>query len=79
MSNKTPFEVRLELLAMAKDMLVHDFEVKKDAMFHKWHLECEKAVESQSAIPSIPPLPEFPSTKQILEKANELNAFVSKG
>lgn len=79
MSNKTPFEIRLELIAIAKDMLEQDYNVQREAILHRWHQECEVARDKNQDVPETPELPLFPSTKQILEKANELNEFVSKG
>ena len=79
MSNKTPFEIRMELLAMAKEMLIQVYETERDAIFHMWHLECEKSMESKSEIPPVPPMPEYPTPQKIIEKASELNSFISKG
>ena len=79
MSNKTPFEIRLELIAMAKEMLEQDYSTQREAILYRWYQECEVARANNQVVPDTPDLPLFPSSKQILEKANELNEFVSKG
>jgi hypothetical protein len=79
MSNKTPFEVRLELIAIAKDMLERDYNSELEIVTYKWYQECEAARSNNQSVPDMPDLPSFPSSKQILEKASELNEFVSKG
>jgi len=79
MSNKTPFEIRLELIAMAKEMLEQDYNTQREAILYRWYQECEAARANNQDVPNTPDLPLFPSSKQILEKANELNEFVSKG
>ena len=38
MSNKTPFEIRLELLKMAKDLLMDEYFQKVDAVNTKYGL-----------------------------------------
>ena len=36
MSNMTPFEIRLELLKMAKDMLGDDYYGKREVISNDW-------------------------------------------
>jgi hypothetical protein len=79
MSNKTPFEIRLELIAIAKDMLERDHNTMVEAITHKWYQECDTARTNNQPVPDMPDFPLFPSSKKILEKANELNEFVSNG
>jgi len=79
MSNKTPFEIRLDLIAIAKDMLEQEYNNLREVVLYKWYQECESARANNQSVPMIPDHHSFPSTQQILEKANELNEFVSKG
>ncbi len=37
MSNLTPFEIRLELLKMAIDMLTDDYYGKREIISNTWH------------------------------------------
>lgn len=81
MSNsKNPFEIRLEILKMAQDMLNTSYQ---ESVNLAW-TAMEKTVEFQNNTiedtrkywESIKP--EMYTPEQILEKANELYAFVTK-
>jgi hypothetical protein len=78
MSNMTPFEIRLELLKMAKDMLEQEYHGKRERMTNEWHVQVDNARHSGTAVPSHPELPTFPSETEIIKKATELNSFVSQ-
>lgn len=71
--SKTPFEIRLQLLEMAKDLLTQEYYVKKELAMLGWHAK----LESDKASP-IPKIGSMPSEDQIIEKAKKLNAFVSQ-
>ena len=43
MSNMTPFEIRLELLKMARDMLYDSYNAERDRISQGWHMQCESA------------------------------------
>jgi hypothetical protein len=43
MSNLTPFEIRLELLKMAKDMLNDEYFGKREQIGNDWHMKVESA------------------------------------
>jgi hypothetical protein len=77
MSNMTPFEIRLELLKMAKDMLESDYFGKKDRINNQWNIECSLAADNNQNIPKCPEYPDYPSEQEIISKANELNKFIS--
>ena len=95
MSNMTPFEIRLELLKMAKDMLVEEYFGKREQISNEWNLKADVAkihcseinedwrikVEvaklNGGEIPSHPGYSAYPSEKDIITKAQELNGFVS--
>ena len=38
MSNMTPFEIRLELLKMAKEMLTEDYYGKREQVSNDWQI-----------------------------------------
>ena len=40
MSNMTPFEIRLELLKMAKDMLYDDYFGTRERISNNWQMQC---------------------------------------
>ena len=78
MSNMTPFEIRLELLKMAKDMLEQEYHGKREKLANEWNVQVENARHAGSAAPVYPELPAFPSETEIIAKATQLNSFVSQ-
>jgi len=77
MSNMTPFEIRLELLKMAKDMLYDSYNAERDKITQDWNIKCETAKAKGETPPEHPPLPSIPSETDIISKATTLNGFVS--
>lgn len=73
----TPFEIRLELLKMAKDMLVDEYHSKKDTTSQDWQIKVENSRHAGAQPPDHPPLPAYPSEADIINKAQTLNGFVS--
>jgi hypothetical protein len=78
MSNMTPFEIRLELLKMAKDMLSDDYYGKRESISNQYASQCEYAKLNGQPVPDHPGFPPFPSESEIIVKANALNGFVSQ-
>ena len=74
----TPFEIRLELLKMARDLLVDDFNSQKQSLVENWQQQVESAKVAGTASPEYPVLPQFPSEIEIVTKADTLNQFVSQ-
>ena len=77
MSNLTPFEIRLELLKMAKDLLLEDYVSSKERLINEWQVEVESAKLNGQAIPDHPAFPTYPTETEIITKAQSLNGFVS--
>jgi hypothetical protein len=77
MANLTPFEIRLELLKMAKDMLTEDYYGKREIVSNDWQMKIESARLNGGAMPEHPGFPPFPSEAEIIAKAQQLNGFVS--
>jgi len=77
MSNLTPFEIRLELLKMAKDMLNDEYYGKREQISNDWHMKVESAKLNGGTIPDHPGFPAYPSEADIIAKAQLLNGFVS--
>jgi len=77
MSNLTPFEIRLELLKMAKDLLLEEYHSNKDRLQQEWHVKVESAKLNGQPIPEHPPYPTYPTETDIINKAQSLNGFVS--
>jgi len=77
MSNLTPFEIRLELLKMAKELLLEDFNSSKERLINEWQVKVESAKLNGQAIPEHPAFPTYPTENEIINKAQALNGFVS--
>ena len=77
MSNMTPFEIRLELLKMAKDMLTEDYYGKREVVSQDWQMKIESARLNGGAVPDHPGYPSYPTEAEIIAKAATLNGFVS--
>ena len=74
----TPYEIRLELLKMARDMLTDDYHTQRDALQQNWHIQVDAAKIAGTESPQYPSLPNFPTEEQIIKKAEALNGFVSQ-
>jgi hypothetical protein len=78
MSNMSPFEIRLELLKMAKDMLTEDYYGKREPVSQDWQIKIESARLNGGAVPDHPGFPPYPTESEIIAKAQQLNGFVSQ-
>ena len=78
MANLTPFEIRLELLKMAKEMLAEDYYGKKEQVTQDWQVRVENARHAGSVPPDHPAMPTYPTESDIVAKAAALNGFVSQ-
>ena len=74
----TPYEIRLELLKMAKDMLTDDYHTKRDALNQQWHSQVDAAKIAGTTSPDFPAIPPFPTEEEIVKKAEALNQFVAQ-
>jgi hypothetical protein len=77
MANLTPFEIRLELLKMAKDMLNDEYYGKREQISNDWQVKVESAKLNGGVIPDHPGFPAIPTEQDIIAKATALNGFVS--
>ena len=77
MSNLTPFKIRLELLRMAKELLLEEYHSNKDRLQQEWHVKVESAKLNGQPIPEHPAFPTYPTETDIINKAQSLNGFVS--
>jgi hypothetical protein len=72
------YHIRLELLKMAKDMLTEEYYGKRELANNSWQTDVETSRLKGSDLPKHPGFPEYPTGVQIIEKANQLNQFVSQ-
>lgn len=58
-------------------MLVEEYYGKRDQLQEDWRIKVEVAKLNGGAIPDHPALPVYPSETDVINKAKELNGFVS--
>ena len=73
----TPFEIRLELVKLAKDMLSEEYFSKKSMIEQEWNNEVTAAVNVSREPPKAPTLPNYFSEHDVITKASSLNDFIS--
>lgn len=78
------FEIRLELLKMAKEMLEQDWHAQRDAVMSDYnnrvgfaHAKAESMGFQHTDLPAIPTFNAFPTEAEIIAKAKTLNEFVT--
>lgn len=72
--NKNGYEIRSDILAMAKDMVQSEYSMK----FHGWEMSATRD-EKTGQIVSTVAMPEFPGLDKVLETAEKMYAFVNSG
>ena len=72
--NKNGYEIRTDILAMAKELTMNDFQVK----FQGWEMTATRD-EKTGQIVSKVDMPEFPGLDKVLETAEKMYAFVNSG
>jgi hypothetical protein len=70
--NKNGYEIRTEILGMAKELVTHDFQVK----FQGWEMTAKRD-EKTGQIVSKVEMPEFPGLDKILDTAQKMYEFVN--
>jgi hypothetical protein len=72
--NKNGYEIRTDILAMAKELTMNDFHVK----FQGWEMTAARD-EKTGQIVSKVDMPEFPGLDKVLETAEKMYSFVNSG
>jgi hypothetical protein len=72
--NKNGYEIRTDILAMAKDMVQQDFQVK----FAGWEMTAERDEKTGQIVNKVN-MPEFPGLDKVLETAEKMYGFVNSG
>lgn len=75
----TPFEIRLELVKLAKDMLSEEYHSKRNMLEQEWQTEVNAAMNTSIKPPKAPALPKYFSEDEVIDKAMRLNEFISLG
>jgi hypothetical protein len=69
--NKNGYEIRTEILKMAKDLVAEEYHSK----FHGWELSVTK--DNQGNVTTKVGMPEFPGLDQVLATAEKMYSFVN--
>jgi hypothetical protein len=72
--NKNGYEIRTDILAMAKDLVTHDYSVK----FQGWELTATRDEKTGQIVSKIG-MPVFPGLESVLETAEKMYSFVNAG
>jgi hypothetical protein len=72
--NKNGYEIRSDILGMAKSLVQDDFQSK----FAGWEMTAKRD-EKTGQIVSTVSMPEFPGLDKVLETAEKMYAFVNAG
>jgi hypothetical protein len=71
--SKNGYEIRTEILAMAKDLINSEYNSK----FNGWEISQRKSADGKSVVTSVT-MPEYPGLDKVLEVAERMYAFVNQ-
>jgi N-acetyl-anhydromuramyl-L-alanine amidase AmpD len=72
--NKNGYEIRADILALAKDQVVGEFHAK----FAGWEMSQQKDEKTGQLVTTVN-MPEYPGVEKILEAAEKMYSFVNSG
>jgi len=72
--NKNGYEIRTDILGMAKSMVTEDFHSK----FQGWEMTAMRDEKTGQIVTKVG-MPEFPGLDKVLETAEKMYAFVNAG
>jgi hypothetical protein len=72
--NKNGYEIRTDILGMAKSMVTEDFHSK----FQGWEMTAVRDEKTGQIVTKVG-MPEFPGLDKVLETAEKMYAFVNAG
>lgn len=72
--NKNGYEIRTEVLDMAKGLVTDEFHSK----FHGWELSNKRDEKTGQFVTTVG-MPEFPGLEKVLETAEKMYQFISAG
>jgi hypothetical protein len=67
-SDSSPFKIRLEVLTMARNMVMEELYMNRERSQHIWEANDRKGELVY---------PEFPGSQKVIEKAQELYTFIT--
>lgn len=72
--NKNGYEIRTEVLTMAKDLVQSEFQSK----FYGWEISNSRDEKTGQFVTTVG-MPEFPGLEKVLETAEKMYSFVNAG
>lgn len=72
--NKNGYEIRTDILKMAKDLVAEDYHAK----WHGWEVSVERDEKTGQIITNVG-MPQFPGLDKVLETAEKMYSFVNAG
>jgi hypothetical protein len=72
--NKNGYEIRTNILEMAKDLVGQDYSYK----FQGWEMSATRDEKTGQVVTTVA-MPEFPGLDKVLETAEKMYAFVNQG
>ncbi len=72
--NKNGYEIRTDILAMAKDVVQGEYTMK----FQGWEMTAKRDEKTGQIVNTVE-MPQFPGLDKILETAEKMYAFVNSG
>lgn len=72
--NKNGYEIRTDILAMAKEQVENEFQAK----FQGWSLTAARDEKTGQLVTTVG-MPEFPGLDKVLEAAEKMYSFVNQG
>ena len=72
--NKNGYEIRTDILAMAKDQLQAEYSYK----FQGWEMSTARDEKTGKLVTTVG-MPEYPGLEKVLETAEKMYAFVNAG
>ena len=72
--NKNGYEIRSDILAMAKDAVMEEYNMK----FKGWEMSVQKDEKTGQVVSTVA-MPEFPGLDKIMEAAEKFYGFVNTG
>jgi len=72
--NKNGYEIRTDILKMAKDLVAEEYHAK----FHGWEISTQRDDKSGTVTTTVG-MPHFPGLEQVLATAEKMYSFVNAG
>ncbi len=73
----TPYEIRLELVKLARDMLTDAYHSEKNFIEFEYNTRVQEAMNQDKPYPAAPSFPKYPTEEEVIRKARVLNDFIS--